>query len=197
MKVKVLSVRWEMGHGITVTDFANFLSRVGPGGINFNALNRQIYVNNVSHDYFAGVMLTLRDQTRFLTATGAGSTLRITPAQLSGAGRIADCNLFLVHHSTGRGLYTHYHHSVGVSGLQAILRRHYSTLKDTLIAHAAVRYAAGGELRGKHEKKARRDYKGMLSVPLQLRTDSLSSILDDITEVREDPSNIQATRLRG
>jgi hypothetical protein len=118
-----------------------------------------------------------------VTATIEGDSIRLTPKILTGPNRPADCNIFLIDRNSGRGFYTYYYQSVGLAAFQIILRRHYYTLKDSLITAASLKYAANGEIKEKHHNRARREYKGMLSVIQRLRSESLDTILEDLSEL--------------
>ncbi len=128
MMVKVLGFNWRPGKTIFLQEFLNYL-------VAEQSLTRDNFIMGVTkiEGYWAGVLLTIRDQTQFCKIRTDGGDFTITAEGLKEGENPVEVNFFLIKGSTGRGIYQHYHHSSSLNIFCKFSRYFYGEYKTTRI----------------------------------------------------------------
>lgn len=184
MKVRLIGFAIEVGDGISLTEFINHLIAEGESGRVFQRHERRIYLDTNGH-YHVGLVISIRDQQKYCELERQNGKFKLSIRTLGQTNRLADFNLFIINQNTGRGLYQHYHHSFGVRPFGALCNRYYSELKDNRI-NAAIqdkREATGRPLSDAAKRRIKRQFKGGLKCDVLMRTEALSSLIDELADI--------------
>lgn len=177
MKMRLLGVTFTPGAGISLNEFQSYLETNSGQASSFSRGER-IYRTRIDGKYNIGLLITIKDQKRFLELKEQqGGKLRVEVRELEAGTLGMELNYFVQYRETGTGLYLYYHHSCALNQFAAVLGDRYSEHKLARIAQDIN--AAGGEGISKAKKAAiRKNYKGELS-HVQLVTDE---DLDDLMQ---------------
>ncbi|MHC1744852.1 MAG: hypothetical protein AB9873_17740 [Syntrophobacteraceae bacterium] len=132
--------------------------------------------------YWVGLFLTIKDIKAFCQIKKEGDVFTITPNMLEEGTRVADFNFFLLHPTTGRGLYQHYHQSPAPNTFCAFAKKRYDELKDQKI-DTEILNAEGRGISDKDERNIRKTYKGSLKFSTLLKQDSFEKSVQALKEV--------------
>src|SRR5579884_2664213 len=152
MRTRFYGFEIRMGKGITVAEFLTHVATI-QDEIDDDPHPRLIRLSE-SDGYFRGVLVTIKDQRKFLTMRRRGGSFTISSREIEEGSNLIDLNFFMVNSLTGRGLYQHYHHSCSVTSFGVVLRKLYRPLKEQFVElesdvtserEAAAKYA--GSLR--------------------------------------------------
>ncbi len=123
MKIKIFSFEIEDSEGYTLEDFFQ-----GFDGETIFDTDHIVGVKQLGH-YWAGILLSIKDQKAFCRIKRHKSQFTLAPEKL-GDDRIADFNYFIINPKTNRGLYQWYHQSGSVSSFCSFLKVFYNSLRD-------------------------------------------------------------------
>lgn len=158
MKIRLLGLDFQPGSAISLAElFADMAAKQG-SAIPFHGYDRFFYVQEV-RDYHAGLLITTKDQKKFLELTQHADNIKIEPRDVTAGSQLADFNFFLFHKQTGRGIYQYYHNSCALNPFGLLCKKYYDDLRaaaiqreiDALPAHAKV--AAHERAKAKIRKK--------------------------------------------
>lgn len=123
VKVKIHGFELALGTEITIEAFLKYLlTRSG------EQIDDQVLAITEKGGFYVGVLLTIKDVTKFVLL----KQLRVTVQELEAGTNIVDLNFFLIHPTTGRGLYQYYFHSASVNTFCALCKKLYLDLKRSL-----------------------------------------------------------------
>jgi hypothetical protein len=94
------------------------LQKGGAGGRQYGMSTK------VDDDYYAGVVLTIKDQKRFLEWREG----KVVVHEISEFGKMMEFNYYAINRKTGAGLYQRYHNSSSLSGLCERLKKYHRRL---------------------------------------------------------------------
>lgn len=152
---------------------------------NTKANERRFYIDSTTDaDFVLGLVVTVKDQRRFLELVDEQGLFRIKVNNLDDANQLMEFNFFLVNRNNGLGIYQHYHQSCSIGTFSDYLRSRYRLLtnasRDTEIQALHTR----GEHSKSKEKKIRSAHAKGLDVALLTRSDPLATVLASYKEIQ-------------
>jgi hypothetical protein len=125
-------------------------------------LERRIYVSSGEAGGFArGLVVTVRDQKKFLRMAGQGQNVVIEVENLKGDQHLMEFNFFVLNKANGLGLYLHYHQSCSISIFGSFLQARYHTLSRS--GREVAEAALGDNPNPKVVRDLRKEFSGRLA----------------------------------
>jgi hypothetical protein len=187
MKIRLLGLDFQPGPGISLGElFADMAARQG-SAIHFQGYERLLYVEEV-RDYYVGLLITTKDQKKFLELTQHADTVKITARDVTAGAQLADFNFFLFHKQTGRGIYQYYHNSCALNPFGLLCKKYYDDLRHAAIAREIdalavsmrdARVSAIERARGKIRKK----YQTSLKWLQIIRPEAFDALIRDLQKI--------------
>lgn len=173
MKIRVLGFDWQMGAGISVSDFLHFLEDT--------PLIEENLILSVTKkdDYYIGILLAIRDQKRFAKIKQERGKFEIKTEELGKNENPVEFNFFLINKETGRGLYQHYYHSTPLNSFNVICKRRYTALKASRIQSDTPEDASESK-----KAKIRKQFAGGLSYSLWVRPEKFEEVVKMLARVK-------------
>ncbi len=178
MKVKLFGIELRTGNGISLADFFSYLASSPQSSIEYNGHPRFLYVSE-SGDYHLGLLISTKDQKKFLELSQSGGDVEIVARDVSEGSQLADFNFFLIHKKTGRGIYQHYHHSCSANQFGYLARKHYEEFKTKRVASETGVNSSETEL-----KSARKKYAGTLEWTQMVRPETFDALVSHLSQIR-------------
>lgn len=96
-------------------------------------LPRRIFFEKSKGDYYKGMILTIRDQTKYCKMQDQGGNISINVENLQGNEKLLEFNFFVINKNTGRGIYQEYHHSCSINTFFKYLKQEFNKVKTESI----------------------------------------------------------------
>jgi len=186
MKVTAFGLSLEAGNGYVSVEqvFQDLKSRNGQADTS-TGLERRFYIDDTSDALFVrGLVVTVKDQTKFCRLVREGGTFTIKVENLQGKDKIMEFNFFLVNKENGFGIYQYYHQSCSPGTFQGYLRRVYRRLADDAAELKVQKLIKDGIHSSKREQQIRSAHRGALSAATLVRPESLEEILKQYSQIR-------------
>ncbi|MCK6586799.1 MAG: hypothetical protein L6Q76_04350 [Polyangiaceae bacterium] len=181
MRANLVGFTLKPAKAVTIEEFFEHLSKLRDKTIKFGAFDRLIYVAD-SDDYYKGLFITVKDQTKFCEIRNEGNEFKILVRSLTDGTSAFDFNVFLLNKITYRGLYLYYHNSCSINQFGLFCRREYEDLRD---AKKKAEVDALGTPTTKQRKEIADKYrKTSLELELMVRREKLPSLLDELDRVQ-------------
>lgn len=180
MKVRIYGFEWQLGNGITLDEFYNYVQIFSGQEVS----NKVIVLGQVG-EFWTGVMLTIKDVKAYCAMKKEGGNFTISAKMLDDNSRMIDFNYFIICPTTGRGLYQHYFQSAMPNTFCNYCNTHYSKLRsDKIISEIG---ALGGEdvITAKDKKEIMRKYKGGFGYSTLSRPGSFLDSIKSLKEIKE------------
>lgn len=123
MKVRIHGFELVLGTEISLEELMNEIR-----GRSGERMDEHILALSQKSGYWVGVLLTIKDATRFVLL----KQFKVTAQELEAGTSMADVNFFLIHPETGRGLYQYYFHSASVNTFCNLCKRRHLNLKRAM-----------------------------------------------------------------
>lgn len=170
---------------ISISDlFKDMVSKNGVEDVS-KKIARRFYIDDASDpDFFIGLVVTIKDQKKFLEFASDAGSFKIKIGDVKGDNKLMEFNFFLVNKKNGLGIYQYYHNSCSPETFGSYLRSRYRDLsnasRDTKLA--ALKLTDKGS--AKSEKSIRSSHRKGLSYQLLVRPDNIENILSAYKEIR-------------
>ena len=179
MKVNVLGFTLDLPGGITLEQFYNYLTpfngQENPLGDQLpEGENEKRILIGARGDYYAGLIITIKNQKSFCQLVEDGPSPRIVVERLNPNRRIMDFNFFIINRTNGRGLYQHYHQSAGLDVFGNFLRVLFTNQRLSLAETATQR----GD-----ERAASRLLKGRFRLAIMATRDNYKALVRELQSV--------------
>lgn len=180
MKVRIYGFEWQLGMGITLDEFYDYLLTFSGQ----EASNKVIVLGQVG-EFWTGVMLTIKDIKAYCAMKKEGGKFTITPQMLDSNSRIIDFNYFIVSPVTGRGLYQHYHQSAMPNTFCNYCATHYGKLRHDRITADIDSFGGDEVISPKDKKEVMRKYKGGFGYSTLARPGNFLDSIKALKEIKE------------
>lgn len=184
MKIRLLGLDFQPGTGITLAElFADMAARQGTA-LAFNGYDRFVYVQDML-DYHVGLLITTKDQKKFLEMTQLAGDIKIEPRDVTAGSQLADFNFFLFHKQTGRGLYQYYHNSCAINPFGEFCKKQYDLLRAAAIERdvAALPGDAKSAVLDKAKVAIRKRYASSLKWAQIIRPDAFDKLVAEMAKI--------------
>ncbi len=130
MRVLTYGLQIKAGHVHTsLADVMNLLKAESGKPDDTQAIQRRFYLDDQHHEFYRGMVITVRDQRTFCKwVESGGGDHKIHVENLGEAEKVMDFNLFVVNKANGLGLYQYYFRSCPISTFVTYLKRRYRTI---------------------------------------------------------------------
>lgn len=180
MDIKILGIEFELGKGITLSDYFSYVeSRKGEPVVLFK-YGRFMYVADIG-DYHAGLLITTKDQRKYIEFKRDAKHAKLEPKDITEGSQLADFNFFLISKKTGRGIYQYYHNSCALNTFGAVCKSHYDSLKSNLIKKALK---SQPDITTKVEKHIRSSFAGTLSWSILVKPENFSQLVKELKSIK-------------
>jgi hypothetical protein len=176
MQINIQAFEVDLGHGITMDQFYNYISRSSSDLIE----SRYLYVSRSAAGWWRGLLLTSRNIRAFTRMQRNEGHITLTPQNL-GNSELAHFNYFILHERLKRGLFQRYHGAASLDGFGSNLKRRYHALKERLVLDACI--AAGIET-GQPNRAIQNRFRGNLSYSVVLRRTSFDDLIRDLRSIK-------------
>lgn len=163
---------------VEISDLFAYLALKNGIDNNQKSLLRRIYVNtSADEDFFLGIIVTIKDQRRFLQLTSGGGALKVKVSDLKGENKLLEFNFFAINKANGLGLYQYYHGSCSPLTFGSYLRTEFRVLADALRddALSKVEKKRGSK---KVESSIRRKLRPPLEFQQLVKRENIEAVLD-------------------
>ncbi|HDS0961192.1 TPA: hypothetical protein QDZ28_004988 [Pseudomonas putida] len=163
---------------VNISHLFNSLAKKNGSDNNQKSLLRRIYVDTTSDaDFFLGMIVTIKDQRRFLQLTNGGGALKVKVSDLKGENKLLEFNFFAINKANGLGLYQYYHGSCSPLTFGSYLRSEFREIADTRrdLALGKVEKKRGSK---KIEDNIRRELRPPLEFQQLVRKDNIEAVLE-------------------
>lgn len=134
MKVKSLGFRLQPVGAATIGQLADRLTKRSGTEFIYRKTERRLYcqvITSHSEVFAAGLFLTIRDHKRFLQLQDDQGKLTVKVTELDSQTSPFDFNFFIIHTTSGSGLYSDYHFSCSLPLFHSFLKDQFlRTLKE-------------------------------------------------------------------
>jgi len=145
-------------------------------------LERRIYVSAGEGQGFArGLVVTVRDQKKFLRMAGDGQNVVIEVENLRGDQHLMEFNFFVLNRANGLGLYLHYHQSCSIAIFGSFLQGRYHTLSRS--GREAAEAALGDDASARVVRDLRKEFAGKLVFAQLVSRQGLEDILKECKSI--------------
>ena len=163
MKIRILGFEWFWGEHINLSDLFHKLDAISKEQIaqlevNLSSTQQntqldRIIALNKKGEYWTGVFIRIKDVSSFCKLMKDGGRMKLTSQLLEDDSKMVDVNFFIIHETTGRGLYQHYHQSSWINPFCHFCKTHYDLLvkefRESLATQARVEKWKRTKLRDK------------------------------------------------
>lgn len=129
MHIQLVGFEWITPAHTSVSDLCQHLHSKSGTEIKHTGYPRVLFTARTG-GRFVGVFLTIKDQ-KSVTAIDVKS-YRVSVQRLKAGTQLVDFNFFALNESTGKGLYSYYHNSAGVTAFNEFVERRFAELSDVL-----------------------------------------------------------------
>jgi hypothetical protein len=133
--VKVSGFQWYFHGVLNLERYMGHLSLISGVESLFDGFNRLIYVADHG-SCWSGLIITIKDQKNFYRLKDRGGKVKISVGSVLDGEHMMEVNLFVVRKDTHRGLYLHYHDSMGLTIYQSYMRKFYSSWRAGVLQQA-------------------------------------------------------------
>lgn len=186
MKVRLFGFSLQAGHSNTPLQSLYDHLDLRSGEVDDTRANeRLIYFSKDADPVFArGLIVTVKDQRRFLKLINESGRLVINVENLKGLDKLMEFNFFVVNKSNGIGLYQHYFQSCSLGVFFEYLADRYRAISQSKVNSAIQKMHEDGT-HSKHKEMAlRRSHRGGLSAARLLHKEGLASILSMFQRIK-------------
>lgn len=175
MKVRLYGMQIQGTKGVPLQELIAHLRTLQQRPIEWEGANR-IFAVDVRGPFFVGVAVTVRDKKTFYAMTkNSSGEITLDVESLGTDKSIVDVNFFLIHQTTGRGIYSHYWHSLGLWPFLRLLRAEHARITQAMIAR---REAEG-------DGQARQRLDGTLGIQQIMTQQQLTDRIAELEELTE------------
>lgn len=146
--------------------------------------NRYIFFNT-SHsvNYYVGMLLTVKEQKTFCELTNASGNLVVKVNELDSNSNLMDFNFFVLHKTTGLGMYQYYHQSCSLNSFGYFNRQRFSEYRDGLV-DTEISAIPTQELTSAKKKTIKQKHKGNLSWEIFVRKEKLKELIEEFQKIK-------------
>lgn len=179
MKIRLLGLDFQPGKGITLADLFAHIGSKQETSLRFHGYDRLLYIEEIDK-YHVGLLITTKDQKKFLELTRQSGDVQIYSRDVSTGAQLADFNFFLIHKSTGRGIYQYYHNSCALNPFAYLCKKHYDELKQLKINLALESLSSPTERTKNNIKK---QYSGTLKWEQIVRPEAFEALINTLSKI--------------
>lgn len=168
--------------------FHNYIESMKSSGyqIEGGEHGRILYFNDThSTEYFAGLLVTVKDQRTYCKLINASGKLHVEVTALNRDANLMDFNFFVINKATGAGMYQHYHQSCSINLFGSINSKKFAELRTAHLEQAIKKKSENITLKKKDEKVLRAQYKGNLMFEVLVRKENLDALIEELARVQD------------
>lgn len=140
--------------------------------------NRYLFFNTShSNNYYVGMLLTVKEQKTFCELTNTSGNLVVKVNELDANSNLMDFNFFVIHKTTGLGMYQYYHQSCSLNSFGYFNRQRFSEYRDDKV-DTEISATPKQEKTAAKEKAIKRKHKGNLSWEILVRKEMLKELIE-------------------
>lgn len=165
----------------------DYVKQMKSGGHIFDSgeYKRIVYFNDThSREYFVGLLVTVKDQRTYCKLINESGKLHVEVNSLNSGANLMDFNFFVIHKTTGAGMYQHYHQSCSINLFGFLNSKRFSDLRSSNLEQAIKPESRKTNLTKKEEKAIRNRYKGNLRFEVLVRKENLSTLIEELSRVQ-------------
>lgn len=183
MKVVAKGFSVEAGNEhVSIEDVLAWMEGSSGASDHTKGLERRIYVSSGEPGGFArGLVVTVRDQKRFLRMAGNGQNVVIEVENLKGDQHLMEFNFFVLNKANGLGLYLHYHQSCSIGIFGSFLQARYHTLSRS--SREAAEAALGENPHPRVVRDLRKEFAGRLAFSQLISKQGLEDLLKECKSI--------------
>jgi hypothetical protein len=179
MLIHLVGFEWRLPGVIPLPDFCKHLQSKQGKQVKF-AVHPRVHFTGRLPGRFVGVFLTIKDQKK-VTSIDVKS-YRIAVQKLKEGTQLVDFNFFMVSEQSGKGLYSYYHNSCGVSVFNDFVTRQYRELRES---RRKKEIAALGRRAEKGQKEAvNKKYEQEMGTGQMIRREELPTLLAKLAKIK-------------
>ncbi|ABC83392.1 hypothetical protein [Anaeromyxobacter dehalogenans] len=179
MKIRYLGFALEGEGPLGLPELTTFLQKASPA--RFALYDRIIRVAK-KDGYFVGLVLSTKDQRQVCEL--AKENLVIEVREVAAGRAVIDFNFFVINEATRRGLYQHYHQSMGVRKFGEYLDHHLKQLVRREVESAISAAEASGEVTEKKKKTIRAGLSSRLKLTQLVRNEDVPELVEAMSRVK-------------
>ena len=146
--------------------------------------NRFLFFNKThSEKYYVGLLVTVKDQKTFCELTSKSGKWVVKVNELDIHSNLMDFNFFVLHKTTGFGMYQHYHQSCSVNSFGYYNNRRFSEYQESK-AKAEIAAIPEHELTTAKERAIKQKHKDYLKWEIIVRKEKLKDLIEELTRVK-------------
>lgn len=146
--------------------------------------NRFIFFNTThSKTYYVGLVVTVKDQKTFCELVKKSGKFVVKVNELDSNSSLMDFNFFVIHKTTGLGMYQYYHQSFSINSFGYFNAQRFSELKDSRV-QADISAIPEADQSASKEKSIKKKYKGRLSWEILVRKENLKDLIEELQRVK-------------
>lgn len=126
MNVKIFGFEWKLE--AKDADLPNFVKHLKSVSGSRTKDGKHVFAITEQDGFYVGILLSIKDNKKYCQL----KEFKITAQQLDEGTNFVDINFFLIHPSTGKGLYQYYFHSTSLNYFCVLCQFHYRSLKKSL-----------------------------------------------------------------
>lgn len=169
---------------ISLDDHVNHMISAHNKAHQFGEHNRFIFFSKThSATYYVGLVVTVKDQKTFCELIQNSGKFIVKVNELDSNSSLMDFNFFVIHKTTGFGMYQYYHHSLSINSFCHFNAQRFSELKDRKIQAeiSAIPEAGRSDLK---EKTIKKKYNGRLNWETLVRKENLQKLIEELQRVK-------------
>lgn len=148
-------------------------------------LIRRFYIDTISDpEFYLGLVVTVKDQRRFLELVSDATKFKIKVNNIRGANKLMEFNFFIINKKNGLGVYQYYHSSCSPQTFGSYLVSRYRTLSNALRDDAIAKLHNQGKHSLKLEKSIRSSHRHGLDFSLLVRPEDIETILTNYKKIK-------------
>lgn len=146
---------------------------------------RRFYVDTTSDPKFIlGLVVTVKDQRRFLELVANSANFKIRVNNLRGANKLMEFNFFVINKENGLGVYQYYHGSCSPQTFGSYLVTRYRALSNLSRDGAIAELHKQNKHTAKAEKSIKSTHRFGLDFSLLVRPEDIKTILSNYKEIK-------------
>lgn len=145
---------------------------------------RFLFFNTTHTDnYYVGLVVTVKDQKTFCELVNNSGKLIVKVNELDGNSNLMDFNFFVIHKTTGFGMYQYYHQSFALNSFGYLNSQRFSEIRESNI-HAEISAIPESLRTTAKENSIKKKHKGRLSLEMLVKMEDLKDLIEELGQVK-------------
>lgn len=169
---------------VSLDDYINHMVTKHGQSHEISEHKRFLFFNTThSKNYYVGLLVTVKDQKTFCELVNKLGKLVVKVNELDANSSLMDFNFFVIHKTTGFGMYQYYHQSFSLNSFGYFNSQRFSECRDRKVDTEIATIPEHKRTDGS-EKAIKRKHKGRLSWEILVRKENLKDLIEELQQVK-------------